>query len=71
MIQLVEDWYIAREVNQDESLTETLMEWFSHRPSLRDVTSFRVRWRGDAAGVSCKQPRQGVGHRVGLGCGSR
>jgi osmotically-inducible protein OsmY len=42
MMQLVRDWYIAREVNPDESLTETLMEWFSRRPSLRDVTVFVV-----------------------------
>lgn len=40
MMQLVQDWYIAREVNPDESLTETLMEWFSRRPSLYDVTVF-------------------------------
>lgn len=40
MMQLVRDWYVAREVNPDESLTETLMEWFSRRPSLRDVTVF-------------------------------
>jgi osmotically-inducible protein OsmY len=40
MLQLVQDWYVAREVNHDESLTETLMEWFSRRPSLRDVTVF-------------------------------
>jgi osmotically-inducible protein OsmY len=40
MMQLVHDWYVAREVNHDESLTETLMEWFSRRPSLRDVTVF-------------------------------
>jgi hypothetical protein len=40
MMQLVGDCYIAREVNHDEGLTETLMEWFSYRPSLRDVTVF-------------------------------
>ena len=40
MMQLVRDCYVAREVNHDESLTETLMEWFSRRPSLRDVTVF-------------------------------
>jgi osmotically-inducible protein OsmY len=40
MMQLVQDWYIAREVDRDESLTQTLMEWFSHRPALRDVTVF-------------------------------
>ena len=40
MMQLVGDWYVAREVNHDESLTETLMEWFSHRPSLHDVSVF-------------------------------
>jgi osmotically-inducible protein OsmY len=40
MMQLVSEWYVAREVNHDESLTETLMEWFSRRPSLRDVSVF-------------------------------
>ena len=40
MMQLVEDWYVAREVNRDERLTETMMEWFSRRPSLCDVTVF-------------------------------
>lgn len=40
MMQLVRDWYVAREVNHDEGLTETLMEWFSRRPSLRDVSVF-------------------------------
>lgn len=40
MMQLVQDWYVARAVDQDEILAETLMEWFSRRPSLRDVTVF-------------------------------
>jgi osmotically-inducible protein OsmY len=40
MMQLVRDWYVVREVNHDECLTETLMEWFSRRPSLRDVSVF-------------------------------
>jgi hypothetical protein len=40
MMQLVPEWYVAREVNHDESVTETLMEWFSRRPSLRDVSVF-------------------------------
>ena len=40
MMQLVPESYVAREVTHDESLTETLMEWFSRRPSLRDVTVF-------------------------------
>jgi len=40
MMQLVRDWYVAREVNHDESLTETLTEWFSRRPSLRDVSVY-------------------------------
>ena len=37
-MQLVHDGYIAREVDHDEILLETLMEWFSRRPSLQDVT---------------------------------
>lgn len=37
-MQLVHDGYIAREVDHDETLLETLMEWFSRRPSLQDVT---------------------------------
>jgi hypothetical protein len=37
-MQLVHDGYIAREVNQDEIIVETLLEWFNRRPSLRDVT---------------------------------
>jgi len=40
MMQLVPESYVAREVNHDESLTETLMEWFSRRPSLCDVSVF-------------------------------
>jgi osmotically-inducible protein OsmY len=37
-MQLVHDGYIVREVNQDEIIAETLLEWFNRRPSLRDVT---------------------------------
>jgi osmotically-inducible protein OsmY len=37
-MQLVHDGYIARDVNQDEIIAETLLEWFNRRPSLRDVT---------------------------------
>ena len=37
-MQLVHDGYIAREINQDEIIAETLLEWFNRRPSLRDVT---------------------------------
>jgi len=37
-MQLVHEGYIAREVNQDEIIAETLVEWFNRRPSLRDVT---------------------------------
>ena len=40
MLQLVGDGYVAREVDHDEILTATLIEWFSRRPSLRDVTVF-------------------------------
>lgn len=36
-MQLVHEGYIAREVNQDEIIAETLVEWFNRRPSLRDV----------------------------------
>jgi hypothetical protein len=59
MMQLVQDWYVPREVNPDESLTETLMEWFSRRPSLRDVTvTSQTAWRPCA--VRCRQT--GTGH---------
>ena len=37
-MQLVHEGYIAREVNQDEIIAETLVEWFNRRPSLRDVS---------------------------------
>jgi len=37
-MQLVHEGYIARDVNQDEIIAETLVEWFNRRPSLRDVT---------------------------------
>ena len=37
-MQLVHEGYIAREVTQDEIIAETRVEWFTRRPSLRDVT---------------------------------
>ena len=37
-MQLVHDGYIARGINQDEIIAETLVEWFNRRPSLRDVS---------------------------------
>ncbi|HEX4921363.1 MAG TPA: BON domain-containing protein [Candidatus Bathyarchaeia archaeon] len=37
-MQLVHDGYIAREIGHDEIITETLLEWFNRRPSLRDVS---------------------------------
>lgn len=36
-MELVHDNYIVREVDHDEIITETLIEWFSRRLSLRDV----------------------------------
>jgi osmotically-inducible protein OsmY len=36
-MQLVQDDDIAREVDRDEIIAQTLMEWFSRRSSLRDV----------------------------------
>jgi hypothetical protein len=37
MLQLVDDGYRAREVDQDEVVAETFREWISRRPSLRQV----------------------------------
>ncbi|HJT20484.1 MAG TPA: BON domain-containing protein [Nitrospira sp.] len=37
MLQLVDERYVVREIDHDEILIETLTEWFSRRPSLRDV----------------------------------
>lgn len=37
MLQLVEEGYVVREIHHDEILLQTLAEWFSRRPSLRDV----------------------------------
>ena len=71
MMQLVQDWYVAREVNPDESLTETLMEWFSRRPSLCDVTVFVADGVATLRGSVPTNREQGAGDRVGVGCGSR
>jgi len=39
MLQLVHDGVVVRPiVNRDEMLATTLTEWYSRRPSLRDVT---------------------------------
>ena len=40
MLQLVDEGFVAREIDHDEILMETLTEWFSRRPSLRGVTVF-------------------------------
>jgi osmotically-inducible protein OsmY len=37
-MQLVDDRFVAREVDRDEMLRETLVEWYARRPSLRDVS---------------------------------
>ena len=37
-MQLVHEGYIARDINQDEIIVETLAEWFNRRPSLQDVS---------------------------------
>jgi hypothetical protein len=37
-MQAVDERYIAVEIDRDEIVAVTLREWFSHRPSLRDVT---------------------------------
>jgi len=40
MLQLVEDGYVVRPIaTRDQMLAATLVEWFSRRPSLRDVTA--------------------------------
>jgi hypothetical protein len=36
-MQLVDEQFVVREVGHDEMLCETLVEWYSRRPSLRDV----------------------------------
>ena len=38
MMQLVHEGFIAREVSHDEMVRETLVEWYSRRPSLSDVS---------------------------------
>ncbi|HEU4685337.1 MAG TPA: BON domain-containing protein [Nitrospira sp.] len=42
MLQLVNERYVARVVNDDDMLTQTLIEWYSRRPSLRDVSVHTV-----------------------------
>jgi len=37
MMQLVDEGFIVREVDHDEMICETLIEWYSRRPSLSDV----------------------------------
>ena len=37
MMQLVDERYIPSRFDRDTIVTETLSEWFSHRPSLKDV----------------------------------
>jgi hypothetical protein len=37
MMQLVDEGFIVREVDHDEMIRETLVEWYSRRPSLSDV----------------------------------
>jgi len=37
MMQLVDEGFIVREVDHDEMIRETLIEWYSRRPSLSDV----------------------------------
>jgi len=36
-MQLVDERFVAREVNHDEMVCETLIEWYSRRASLREV----------------------------------
>lgn len=36
-MQLVDEQFVVREIGHDEMLCETLIEWYSRRPSLRDV----------------------------------
>src|SRR4026208_99490 len=69
MLQLVQDWYVAREVNHDESLTETLMEWFSRRPSLRDVTGFVAGGVATVGGSGRADAERAVGAGWGGGVG--
>jgi hypothetical protein len=38
MLQLVNEGYVARAVDHDEMICETLVEWYSRRISLRDVS---------------------------------
>jgi hypothetical protein len=45
-MQLVDERFVAREVDHDEMVRETLIEWYSRRPSLRDVS---VEMRGGVA----------------------
>lgn len=37
MMQLVHEGFVVREVDHDEMLRETLVEWYSRRPTLHDV----------------------------------
>lgn len=37
MLQLVDEGYVARAVGHDDMICETSVEWYSRRPSLRDV----------------------------------
>lgn len=37
MLQLVHEGFVARKVDHDEMVRETLVEWYSRRPSLCDV----------------------------------
>lgn len=37
MLQLVDEAFVAREVDHDEMIRETLVEWYSRRPTLHDV----------------------------------
>ena len=37
MMQLVDEGFIVRAVDHDEMIRETLVEWYSRRPSLSDV----------------------------------
>ncbi len=37
MMQLVHDGFVARAVNHDDIVRETLVEWYSRRPNLREV----------------------------------
>lgn len=37
-MQLVDEQFVVREVGHDQMLCETLIEWYSRRPSLREVS---------------------------------